>query len=60
MHRLSFERADRRESGTAALHWLDRLAARHRRYRDANRLAALPDHLLADIGLTRDAVRRAR
>jgi len=32
-------------------------AAADRRHRDRVRLAGLPDHLLADIGVTRDAVR---
>jgi uncharacterized protein YjiS (DUF1127 family) len=36
------------------------LAAAHARRRDAARLAGLPDHLLVDIGVTRDAVRRGR
>jgi hypothetical protein len=36
------------------------LAAAHARHCDAVRMAGLPDHLLADIGLTRDAVRRRR
>jgi uncharacterized protein YjiS (DUF1127 family) len=36
------------------------LVAAEARHRDAARLAGLPDHLLADIGLTRDAVRRRR
>jgi uncharacterized protein YjiS (DUF1127 family) len=43
-----------------ALRALAPLAAASARHRDAARLAGLPDHLLADIGLTRDAVRRRR
>ena len=39
---------------------LRRLSAAEARHRDARRLAALSDQLLADIGLTRDAVRRPR
>lgn len=36
------------------------LVAAEARHRDRTRLAAMPEHLLADIGLTRDAVRVAR
>ena len=36
---------------------LARLVAADARRRDAARLASLPDHLLADMALTRDAVR---
>ncbi len=37
---------------------LDRLVAADAAYRDAERLARLDDHLLRDMGLTADAVRR--
>ena len=36
-----------------------RLAEADARYRTERRLAAAPDHLLADMGLTRDDVRAA-
>lgn len=36
-----------------------RLADADARHRDERRLAAMPDHLLADMGLTRDDVRAA-
>ena len=49
--------------GTARLGGADRCRASpttDARRRDQARLAALPDRLLADIGLTRDAVRARR
>jgi len=63
MHTASLEAAVGRH-GRGARVWaalaLASLAAADARHRDAARLAGLPDHLLADIGLTRDAVRRRR
>lgn len=54
--------AQRRRSGPGA--WaagaLAALVAAEARHRDRTRLAALSEHLLADIGLTRDAVRAVR
>ena len=62
MDTLSIDIAERRRTG--AFGWtrraVERLAAADRQRRDGVRLAALPDHLLADIGLTRDAARSGR
>ena len=63
MHSVSHEAAvGRHRQGPRA--WAARalapLAAASARHRDAARLAGLPDHLLADMGLSRDAVRRCR
>jgi uncharacterized protein YjiS (DUF1127 family) len=64
MHTVSFEAAGTRRRWTGPGSWVLRalhlLAAADARHRDAGRLAALPNHLLADMGLTRDAVRVPR
>ena len=58
MSMLSLQAAARRQrSGPGALAFLVAAESRHR---DRTRLAAMSEHLLADIGLTRDAVRVAR
>jgi len=46
-----------RRSGGWLARRLARLQAADVRRRDAVRLASLPEHLLADMGLTRDAAR---
>ncbi|HVH03317.1 MAG TPA: DUF1127 domain-containing protein [Amaricoccus sp.] len=63
MSMLSLQAAARRQRsgpGAWAAGALAFLVAAESRHRDRTRLAAMSEHLLADIGLTRDAVRVAR
>jgi hypothetical protein len=64
MHTILLETAAARRARGRLGAWaggiLGAMAAAERRRSDRVRLAALPDHMLADMGLTRDAVRGLR